>query len=229
MMAQKEARAELRRARRDVSLQHLVRGAERVFAERGYDAARMQDVARESGLALATVYDLVASKEDLYAEIYRSRGSALLGKAAGALGQARTALDLLLLGIAAYVGFLCEHPDYLRIQLGERQPWALLPRFHAEEQQRLWQQGLDLTISSFRAAIAEGSIIPEDPEVLARLMIAAHQVYLGRWVEQGMSEPVCDLIARMQRHVLRAFGSAPPPINEDPDARSVARADRRPL
>ncbi len=200
-------REQLRQARRDVSLQHLLQVAERVFAERGYEDARMQDVAREAGLALATVYDLVPSKDDLYAAIFKGRGSELLTRVAAARAEARSARDLLLSGVRSYVEFLCEHPDYLRIQLRERQPWALSPRFHAEEQRRLWQQGLALTAAVFRAAIDEGTLLPEDPETLARLMIAAHQVYLARWVEQGMTEPVPLLVERMQQHLLRAFGN----------------------
>lgn len=170
----------------------------------------MQDVAQEAGLALATVYDLVPSKEQLYAEIFRLRGRALLERALQAQAGARTAMDMLLGGIQGYVEFLCEHPDYLRIQLRERQPWALAPRFTSEEQRRLWQEGINLTTSVFRAVLAEASLPEEDPETLARLMIAAHQVYLARWLEQGGQEPVAQLVQRMQRHVIRTLGVALP-------------------
>jgi hypothetical protein len=61
----------------------------------------------------------------------------------------------------------------------------------------------------FRAGIAEGSIVDEDPERLARLMIAAHQVYLVEWVEAGMRRPAPELIAAMQEHLRRSFLKAP--------------------
>jgi AcrR family transcriptional regulator len=204
------ARDQLRQARREVSRLHLMQAAERVFAARGYEQARMQDVAQEAGLAMATVYDLVSSKEDLYAEIYRARGSELLAYVAQAQGDSRSAMDLLRNSIKAYVEYLCAHPDYLRVQLRERQPWALLPHFNSDEQRRQWQQGLQMATAVFRAAVAEGHLrADEDPETMARLMIAAHQVYLSRWLEQGMGEPVAALIERMQRHVTRAFGAEP--------------------
>ena len=52
-----------------MSRQYLLDAAESVFAARGYDGTRMQDIAADSGLALATVYDLISSKEELYAEV----------------------------------------------------------------------------------------------------------------------------------------------------------------
>jgi hypothetical protein len=90
--------------------------------------------------------------------------------------------------------------------LRESQPWALTPRFPSKEQGRQWHEGLELTVAMFDAAIAERGLVGEKPTLLARLMIAAHQVYLGCWVDGGMSEPPAELIARMQEHVARVFG-----------------------
>lgn len=203
-------RENLKQARRDVHRQHLLEAAERVFAERGYDGARMQDVAEQTGLSLATVYALISGKEELYAEIHRARGRALLLRAQQATVGCESALQSLLQGVGVYIEFLTEHPDYLRILLRESQPWALEPRYISAEQERQWREGLELTAAVFRAAIAEGSIVDEDPVLLARLMIAAHQVYLVQWIEAGMTEPAAALVARTQGHVRRAFGVAAP-------------------
>lgn len=204
-----EAKREaVRQARRDMHRQHLVEAAERVFADRGYEATRMQDVAAEAGLALATVYALVGGKEELYAEVHLVRGRALLERALAGTVGADSAFAGLLLGVRAYAEYLLGHPDYLRLHLQESQPWALAPRFTSKAQGQLWREGLELTVEVFRAAIAEGSVIDESPMRLARLMIAAHQVLLGEWVEEGMKEAPALLIQRMQAHLERTFGSA---------------------
>lgn len=205
MTRQEQAKQQVREARRDVHRQHLVEAAERVFADRGYEGTRMQDVAAEAGLALATVYGIVDSKEALYAEVHRVRGRALLSAAATAAGGLGSAWATLRGAVRAYAEYLVEHPDYLRLHLQESQPWALHPRFTSSEQSHLWKEGLDLTVATFQAAIAEGSIIDESPMLLARLMIADHQVFLGEWVEQGMKEPTSSLVARMLAHLERAF------------------------
>lgn len=199
-------RERLRAARRDIGRSHLVEAAERVFAERGYEGARMADIAAGAGLALATVYGLFEGKGQLYAEVHRVRGQALLQRAAQATLGMGSAWAALLSGVRAYAEHLVEHPDYLRLHLRESQPWALQPRFSSDTQNALWREGLELTVATFAAAHAEGSVVDGPAELHARLMIAAHQVFLGDWVETGMREPKAALVQRMQAYVERAFG-----------------------
>jgi AcrR family transcriptional regulator len=183
----------------------VLEAAERVFAAEGYDGARMQDIASEAGLALATLYAAAGGKEALYGAIHEARGEALIAEAAAHSARARSPREALRLGVEAYVGFLAKHPDYLRIHLKESQPWALSPRFRTDTQRRQWRQGLELCVLVFRAGIAEGTFVAEDPERMARLMIATHQVFLVDWVEEGMSEPIASLVCRMVAHLERAF------------------------
>ncbi len=204
-MAPSSARETVKQARRDLHRQHLLDAAERVFAARGYDGTRMQEIASECGLALATVYGIVRGKEELYAEVHEVRGRALLERATKATVSSSSAFAALQAAVRAYTEFLLAHPHYLRLHLQESQPWALDPRFTSAEQGQLWREGLALTVEVFRAAIAEGSIVDESPTLLARLMIAAHQVFLGEWVAQGMVESSDVVVARMQNHIARAF------------------------
>lgn len=194
-----------RSARRSAYRELIIDAAERVFASRGYAGSKMQDIADEAGLAIATVYATLAGKEEVYAAIHERNGRVLLERAAEAARGAGSAFQALLGGVETYVRFLAEHPDYLRIHLNEAQPWALDPRFLCAEQRRQWAEGLELTSAVFRAAIAEGAVMDGDPELMARLMIAAHQVFLVQWIERGRREPVAELVARMQDHVRRAF------------------------
>lgn len=194
-----------RSARRSAYRELIIDAAERVFASRGYAGSKMQDIADEAGLAIATVYATLAGKEEVYAAIHERNGRVLLERAAEAARGAGSAFQALLGGVETYVRFLAEHPDYLRIHLNEAQPWALDPRFLCAEQRRQWAEGLELTSAVFRAAIAEGAVMDGDPELMARLMIAAHQVFLVQWIESGRREPVAALVTRMQDHVRRAF------------------------
>lgn len=196
--------------RRDAYRAAIVAAAERVFAKHGYAGAKMQDVANEAGIAIATVYATIPGKEELYAAVHEARGRELLARAAAAASGAGGAWPALMAGVEAYASYLTEHRDYLRIQLGEAQPWALDPKFVTAVQRRLWKQGLELSAGVFRAAIAEGAVVDDDPELMVRLMIAAHQVYLVEWVEKGAKEPPRELARRMQDHVRRAFATQGP-------------------
>jgi len=55
----------MRQARRRYDIDSLTDVALRVFAERGFDGASMDDVAREAGVTKAALYHHVASKDEL--------------------------------------------------------------------------------------------------------------------------------------------------------------------
>jgi AcrR family transcriptional regulator len=57
------------------------------FAERGFDAARLDDVAARAGIAKGTLYLYFADKEELFEEVIRSAASPLLDRV-GALTMA---------------------------------------------------------------------------------------------------------------------------------------------
>ena len=65
----------------------LVAAAAEVFAEKGYDGARVQDVARRAGVTVGAIYNRFSGKAELLAEAIRlhspSELDALLGQAAG--------------------------------------------------------------------------------------------------------------------------------------------------
>src|SRR5690348_3886717 len=56
MPAKPRPRDEARRARTDVYRQHVVEAAERVFAERGFETAKLQEISRLAGLSMGTIY-----------------------------------------------------------------------------------------------------------------------------------------------------------------------------
>lgn len=203
----RRGRNALREARRSVDRAHLVEAAERVFARLGYERTRMQEIAAEAGLALATLYGLCEGKEELYAAVHETRGRELLERAVAASAGAASAWEALLSGVRAYAEYLAARPDYLRLHLLESQPWALRPRFTSGTQDALWREGYGLTVEVFRAAMVDGTVAGGSPELNARLMIAAHQVFLGDWMEGGMKESPHQLARRMEAYVVRAFGA----------------------
>lgn len=203
----RKKKAAAKSARKDLHRTLVIEAAERAFAQKGYDGTRMQDIANEAGLALATVYATVPSKEDIFAAIHELRGRALLARAAEAASSSRSAMEAILAGVESYVTFLAEHPSYLRIHLLESQPWALDPKFTCAEQRKQWREGLELSVMVFREGIRQGSVRDGDPEKYARLMIAGHQVFLAHWVEGAMKAPRADLIKEMKDFVARSFGA----------------------
>ncbi len=63
----KKAGRPAREVRPALDLDAVIDAALRVFNQRGYEAASMQDIAREAGLSKSSIYHHVASKEELLA------------------------------------------------------------------------------------------------------------------------------------------------------------------
>jgi AcrR family transcriptional regulator len=59
--------------------QRLLRAAADVFARRGYDGARVADIAAAAGLSNGALYSYFGSKADLLVQALRAHGSRLLG------------------------------------------------------------------------------------------------------------------------------------------------------
>jgi len=55
MAARRRPRDEARRARTGVYRSHILEAAEQVFAERGFAAAKLQDISRLAGLSMGTI------------------------------------------------------------------------------------------------------------------------------------------------------------------------------
>jgi AcrR family transcriptional regulator len=201
-----QARARAREARSQLYRQLVLEAAERVFAESGFEAARMEEVAAKSGLSLGTLYSVFSGKADVFQAVHEIRTREVLARATDAAAGLDDPLAMLIAGVKAYVEFFLAHPDYLRMHLREGHAWGLgleLPgsRVRAEA----WREGVAMQRALFARGIDAGVFHPGDPELLARMMIAMQQVQLAAWVEGGMQRASEDLVAEIETHIGRSF------------------------
>jgi AcrR family transcriptional regulator len=198
-------RDEARRARNDVYRQHVFEAAERVFSERGFESARLQEISRAAGLSMGTIYAIFPSKTELHRAILEERGQELLGLAREVVARGtppRETLDGL---IELYIGYFVAHPFFLRMHLRAGTSWALSPSSGTDAQIAHWQDIHALQAAVFRQGIAEGVFVDEDPGYLARMFSVMDQVLLADWVASGMKAGREELVARLKGQVERAF------------------------
>src|SRR5215813_12459311 len=204
MATARTPRDEARRARTDVYRQHVFEAAERVFAERGFEAAKLQEISRLAGLSMGTIYAIFPSKADLYRAILEERGQELLTLARAVVTTDRPAREALDALIELYIGYFASHPGFLRMHLRAGSSWALTPSGTAA-QVKHWEDVHALQADIFRRGIAEGVFVDEDPGYLARLFSALDQVLLADWVATGMKADRQELVARLRAQVERTF------------------------
>lgn len=119
------------------SRQRILNAAREVFAEVGFEAARVDEIARRADINKRMLYHYFGGKEDLYIEVlhqcfkdaWERAGTLLAAKSVDILDRAKSA-------ISAYFWYLVEHPEFLRLMeweslQGGRHARRFLPDFFA--------------------------------------------------------------------------------------------------
>jgi AcrR family transcriptional regulator len=96
------------RVPRAVRAEQLLDLADRLFAERGFHAASMDELARRAGVSKPVIYDHFGSKEQLFAMCVRRTGKVLADRVASAVSEESDLRARLRAGSIAYFRFLQE-------------------------------------------------------------------------------------------------------------------------
>ena len=203
------AKPRIREARRNLYRQAILDAAEKVFAEEGFEGAKMQHIAAEAGISFRSPSANVNTPA-LSSEIQSTRGGEMLEQIAREVERADGVLEFALAGIAAYVRFLVTRPNYLRMHLRDGHAWAIFDTLKVPAQEEQWQRGFEMLQSTFARGVDEGVFVPLAPTLMARITLATHQIWMAEWVESGMSGDPEDLVRGIQAHTLRAF--CPPEV-----------------
>ena len=199
MPLQTHAKETVRRARQDAYRGLILEAAERVFADRGYADAKVQEIAIAAGVATGTVYGIFPSKQELYRAVHAVNLEVLAAAYADIPTVGRSVRDIVLARSEAATRFLTAHPNYLRMYLREAGSWGL-------DASELPAGALEFMDSAlYRRGVETGELVDEDPELIQSLTFACNQVQFVHWLRNGMREDPEVLIARIRAHTERAF------------------------
>jgi AcrR family transcriptional regulator len=188
-------REKLQNAKRALYRESIVNAAERAFARGGYDSTKVQAIAKQAGVSLATLYAVFPKKWDVFRALQQDRLGALMQTVAASIVRARNPFERLRCGIEGYLRFHMANPEFLRVQLREGIPWGTTDELRTPEQTRAWEAGLQMMIAAFEEGMAQGLFVQDDPELCARTATAMSQVRLVLWIDRDMKEHA-DAVAR---------------------------------
>lgn len=194
-------RAAARAARESVYREHILTAAERVFAEKPFEEAKVQDISREAGLSMGSIYGLFPSKEQIFDTITEERGSEITALVRAVIAENDDPLRAIEAIATTYIHYLHDHPDFLRMNLQTGAAWALKPR----TAQNVAEEIHDLQAGVFARGIEARVFVDEDPAYLATLLTGIDQIHLAHWVQTGMKQPREELLADFLRLVRRTF------------------------
>ena len=143
----REARATGARAARTRAA--IWRAAEQVFAEKGYAAARLEEVAAAVGIRRASLLYHVRDKRELYDAVLADIYAELATRYRRALAVPATPVERIDAVVSAWVGFIGERPTVARLLLWEAADGS-------RERTRLAAERGGEVVAALVDAIAEG-------------------------------------------------------------------------
>ncbi len=150
----------------------ILEAALAVFAERGYAATRMDDIARRAGVTKGTIYLYFDSKDAVFESLVResigTRIAGLLDDANRFEGSAADLLRLILRGIGHFLR-TSDRVVLPKIIVAEAGNFPMLAQFYRRE---VIDRGLALLQSVIARGIAQGEFRHVEPHHVARICIA---------------------------------------------------------
>lgn len=187
----------------------ILDAARAVFLEKGFAAARVEDVARRAGIAKGTVYLHFNSKEALFKALIRSTAASPIGHIRTLLeDEERSSAELLRLvtGVISTELLGTERRLVLRLLITEGPRFPDIATFHHEE---VVSRAMTLLRSIVSRGIARGEF---DSDALERFpqLFAAPMLLAIIWEALFAERDPLDVDAMLEAHlelVLRGMGA----------------------
>lgn len=107
--------AEIRKRDAERSKRLLMKAAELEFAEKGFDAARVDDIARHAGVNKGLIYLYFGKKEDLYLEVLKDNLRQLLQASRNLIRKSDDPFEQTIILLRNFFDFLVENPAFVRL------------------------------------------------------------------------------------------------------------------
>ncbi|MBV9990932.1 MAG: TetR/AcrR family transcriptional regulator [Alphaproteobacteria bacterium] len=150
----------------------ILEAALKVFAEKGYAGARMEDIAQRAGVTKGTIYLYFESKEAVFKTLVRDTiGATLATVSDGARGFQGSARELIRFALTAMGNLLATSDRVVlpKIIIAESGNFPELARFYRDE---IIERGLGLMSGFIERGIAQGEFRRVPVEHAVRLCIA---------------------------------------------------------
>src|SRR5665213_3334175 len=157
-----EPRSEARKVRSAARREAILAAALDEFAASGFEAARLDDVAKRAGVAKGTIYLYFRDKETLFQELIRAMLTPLVGtiEAMGAADLPVSVLAERFVDLFVREVYETRRKDVVRLMISEGRRFPKLAEFY-------YREVLSRIIAAVRALLRRAAARGEVPEALA--------------------------------------------------------------
>lgn len=183
--------------------QRILEAAADVFAQRGYEAAAVEEIASSAGTSKGGLYFHFPGKEALLLALLDHTSSLLMSRVQAAVDEEREPVDKAAAALLTLLRTLGKHRSLARIfaleALGagpklNRRILDLHQRFETVIQEQLDE------------AIARGAIAPIDARVTAQAWVGILNAVLTRWLLDPKAGTLDELFPTLRRLLLQSVG-----------------------
>jgi AcrR family transcriptional regulator len=150
----------------------IVQAALSVFAEKGFAAAKLEDIARRAGVSKGAIYLYFETKEEIFRAVVGQAIAPNVGPVKAMAAAHPGPLAGLLRSITAHMATVVSHTPLggvLKMVVGEAGNFPEIARVWHDE---LVSQALDAMAAAIAAAQARGEVKPGDPRIYALQLIS---------------------------------------------------------
>jgi AcrR family transcriptional regulator len=167
-------RASRRESERKLRREDVLAAASAVFAAKGFHDAQMSEIATRAEVSLASVYQLFASKEELFQAVIESTAQAVREEVERRVAAVAEPRERLLGLVDALFGCFQQSQDLLRIYARATHgiPWRVRESM-GDGTQALFQDFVQWVIERVREARSQGIARQLDAEAVALTLIGA--------------------------------------------------------
>ena len=172
--------------------ERVLSAALEVFAERGYHAATVEEIAERAGMTKGAVYYWFRDKEDLACDLQREVWMTIAAEAQRVLDPDANAIDNLKL---AFRGYLMSLDDSAQARFFLRDCWAVASLDAANREQL--EMGVRLVQQLVEEGIRRGDVVDIDAEMFTRVLLGAFAEATLHVLTRGHSEQAIDVVERL--------------------------------
>jgi TetR/AcrR family transcriptional regulator, fatty acid metabolism regulator protein len=182
----------------------ILQAALRIFAEKGYHRAAVDDIVRVSGTSKGAVYHHFPNKEALFLALVDEFAARLAERIAVAIGGAHGALGKVEAALRAGLETFADHRELARIVLLES---VRLGAAYESKRAEVHRRFGALIQGYLDQAVAEGSIPPLDTRVATLAWLGAVNEIVVQWLHADEPDLLDQAVPALAPMLLRSIGA----------------------
>jgi AcrR family transcriptional regulator len=181
----------------------ILEAAERVFVDKGFERATVEDIAREAEFSVGAIYTFFDNKEGLCSEVMAKIAEDFLDDFRQEVEGSGGPLEAIAKVIEVRLRHVQDHGGFLRLFMESKPGSRVTPDSAVPQNCRgLYDTYVTEVAALFKAAMAKGLVRKTDPLYAALSLEGAINAFSAYWGRKEMSLSLAEQVETVRRNCL---------------------------